>query len=81
LVDTDANPEIIDYPIPGNDDSIKSVKYITSCLVESINEGLEKREDISRMDASKSDSEDDNSQKESELKAEEDTSKEKAQTD
>jgi len=81
LVDTDANPEIIDYPIPGNDDSIKSVKYITSCLVESINEGLEKREKISRIEEPKSDSEDDNSQKEDELKVEEDASKEKAQTD
>ncbi len=40
LIDTDANPEIISYPIPGNDDSIKSVKYIISCLVEAINSGL-----------------------------------------
>ena len=39
LIDTDANPDVIDYPIPGNDDSIKSVKYITTCLVEAINEG------------------------------------------
>ncbi len=40
LIDTDANPDIIDYPIPGNDDSIKSVKYITSSVVEAINQGL-----------------------------------------
>jgi len=40
LIDTDANPEVIDYPIPGNDDSIKSVKYITSSLVKTIKEGL-----------------------------------------
>jgi small subunit ribosomal protein S2 len=40
LIDTDANPEVIDYPIPGNDDSIKSVKYVTSKLVEAINEEL-----------------------------------------
>lgn len=45
LVDTDADPEVIDYPIPGNDDSIKSVKYITSCVVEAINEGLAKAKD------------------------------------
>ncbi len=42
LIDTDANPDIIDYPIPGNDDSIKSVKYITSSLVEAIKEELNK---------------------------------------
>ncbi|MFH1504473.1 MAG: 30S ribosomal protein S2 [Candidatus Omnitrophota bacterium] len=40
LIDTDANPDIINYPIPGNDDSIKSVKYITSSIIEAINEGL-----------------------------------------
>ncbi len=42
LIDTDADPGVIDYPVPGNDDSIRSVKYITSSLVEAINEGLEK---------------------------------------
>ncbi|MCK4520071.1 MAG: 30S ribosomal protein S2, partial [Candidatus Omnitrophica bacterium] len=45
LIDTDANPDIIDYPVPGNDDSIKSVKYITSCIVEAINEGLKSAEE------------------------------------
>ncbi len=42
LIDTDADPDIIDYPIPGNDDSIKSVNYITSHLVEAIKEGKKK---------------------------------------
>ncbi len=41
LVDTDANPEGIDYPIPGNDDAIRSVKFIVSSLVEAIKEGQE----------------------------------------
>ena len=45
LIDTDANPDIIDYPVPGNDDSIKSVKYMVSCIVEAINEGLSKAEE------------------------------------
>jgi small subunit ribosomal protein S2 len=48
LIDTDANPEVIDYPVPGNDDSIKSVKYITSSLVEAINEGSEKLQEIQK---------------------------------
>ena len=51
LIDTDANPDIIDYPVPGNDDSIKSVKYITSCIVEAINEGLEKKVDVAEKPA------------------------------
>ena len=41
LVDTDSDPELIDYPIPGNDDAIKSVKYITTCLRDAIQEGIE----------------------------------------
>ncbi len=40
LIDTDANPEDVDYPVPGNDDSIKSVRYIVTSLVEAINDGL-----------------------------------------
>ena len=48
LIDTDANPDIIDYPIPGNDDSIKSVKYITSCVVEAINEGLKETLEVKK---------------------------------
>jgi len=48
LIDTDANPDIIDCPIPGNDDSIKSVKYITSSLVEAINEGLKEASEVKK---------------------------------
>jgi len=42
LIDTDSDPEVIDYPIPGNDDAIKSVKYITNCLTNAISEEIEK---------------------------------------
>ncbi len=38
LIDTDSDPDMIDYPIPGNDDAIKSVRYITSRIVEAIKE-------------------------------------------
>lgn len=48
LIDTDADPDVIDYPIPGNDDSIKSVKYITSSLVEAINEGTKDAEKLQK---------------------------------
>lgn len=50
LIDTDANPEVIDYPIPGNDDAIKSVKYISSCIVEAINEGFKKAESFKQVE-------------------------------
>ncbi|MCF7870008.1 MAG: 30S ribosomal protein S2 [Candidatus Omnitrophica bacterium] len=39
LIDTDADPEEVNYPIPGNDDAIRSVKFIVSSLVEAIDEG------------------------------------------
>ena len=38
IVDTNTNPESIDYPIPANDDSIKTVKLILSYFVDSIND-------------------------------------------
>lgn len=39
IVDTNCDPENIDFPIPGNDDALKSIKYITSLIAESIQEG------------------------------------------
>lgn len=34
LIDTDGDPEIIDYPIPGNDDAMKSIEYITKLITD-----------------------------------------------
>ena len=39
LIDTNCDPDVIDYPIPGNDDALKSVRFIASLIVESIIEG------------------------------------------
>ena len=38
IVDTNTNPESVDFPIPANDDSIKTVKLILSYFVDSIND-------------------------------------------
>jgi small subunit ribosomal protein S2 len=38
IVDTNANPDLIDYPIPGNDDAIKSVKILTEEITRVIAE-------------------------------------------
>lgn len=39
IVDTNVNPDIVDYPIPGNDDAISSVQYLISkvsdCIINS----------------------------------------------
>lgn len=39
LVDTNSDPDIIDYPIAGNDDAIKSIRLITSKVCDAIIEG------------------------------------------
>ncbi|WMI30507.1 MAG: 30S ribosomal protein S2 [Candidatus Organicella extenuata] len=36
VVDTDGNPELIDYPIPSNDDSVELVKYFISMVTDNI---------------------------------------------
>jgi small subunit ribosomal protein S2 len=36
IVDTNADPDVIDYPIPGNDDAISAVSLITGALADSI---------------------------------------------
>ena len=40
LVDTNSNPEGIDYVIPGNDDAIRSIKLITKVIADSCAIGL-----------------------------------------
>jgi len=43
IVDTNANPNEIDFPIPANDDASKSIQVITQQMVDAIAEGLEER--------------------------------------
>ena len=39
IVDTNCDPDDIDYVIPGNDDAIRAVKLIASCMADAILEG------------------------------------------
>ena len=39
LVDSDCDPEFIDYPIPGNDDAIRSITLISSRIANAVIEG------------------------------------------
>lgn len=41
IVDTNADPDEVDYPIPGNDDAIRSIKLLTSLMAEAIIAGRE----------------------------------------
>ena len=43
LVDTNSDPTSVDYPIPGNDDAVKSIRLITEILVEAVQAGLSRR--------------------------------------
>jgi small subunit ribosomal protein S2 len=41
MVDSNSNPEEIDYPIPGNDDAIRSIRLFTSIMANAVIEGRE----------------------------------------
>ena len=43
IVDTNSNPNLIDYPIPANDDASKSIAVIVKNVCDAIVEGLEER--------------------------------------
>ena len=42
LIDTDCDPDLIDLPIPGNDDSMRSIDLIINVLADAIAEGKAK---------------------------------------
>ena len=44
LVDTNSDPTVIDYPIPGNDDAVKSIRIIVETILEAAQSGLSQRE-------------------------------------
>ena len=39
LIDTDSDPDVVDLPIPGNDDSIRSIELMLARLADAILEG------------------------------------------
>lgn len=43
IVDTNANPDVVDYVIPANDDAIKAVQLITDYVNQAIAEGVATR--------------------------------------
>ena len=42
VLDTNCDPDLIDIPIPGNDDAVRSIKLILQALTDSINTGKAK---------------------------------------
>jgi small subunit ribosomal protein S2 len=41
IVDTNCDPDLVDYVIPGNDDAIRAIKYIASVIADAIIENKE----------------------------------------
>ncbi len=52
MVDTNCNPDVIDYPIPANDDAIRAIRLLTSKIADAILEGVQRREaELSKAEA------------------------------
>jgi small subunit ribosomal protein S2 len=69
IVDTNSNPNNIDFVIPANDDATKSIEVILSALCDAINEGLEERK-IEKIDSAGGEEEQTSSRRERKAKAE-----------
>jgi small subunit ribosomal protein S2 len=46
ILDTNCDPDLVDIPIPGNDDAVRSIKLILRTLTDSIINGKSKLEVI-----------------------------------
>lgn len=46
ILDTNCDPDLIDIPIPGNDDAIRAVKLLTNAIADAIIEGVSRREEF-----------------------------------
>ena len=40
IVDTNCDPDLVDYPIPANDDAVKSIEIITRAIADSVLQGV-----------------------------------------
>jgi len=51
ICDTNANPELINYPIPGNDDATKTIKLVLDSIKETILETKKEKESESKKNS------------------------------
>jgi small subunit ribosomal protein S2 len=52
MVDTNCNPDVIDYPIPSNDDAIRAIRLLASRIADAVLEGVQQREsELARAEA------------------------------
>jgi small subunit ribosomal protein S2 len=50
ITDTNCDPDLIDYVIPGNDDAIRSIKLITNRLADAVLEGAQRKKEHAPRD-------------------------------
>lgn len=50
IVDTNCDPDDIDYVIPGNDDAIRAIRLMTSQIAQAAMDGLHERQAVSLVD-------------------------------
>jgi len=53
VVDTNCDPDDIDYVIPGNDDAIRAIRLITSKMADACMDGKERLEEVRQAEADK----------------------------
>jgi small subunit ribosomal protein S2 len=58
VVDTNCDPDEIDYPIPGNDDAIRAIRLLTSRMADACIEGRQKWNERMQAEADKTEPED-----------------------
>jgi len=57
VVDTNCNPEDVDYLIPGNDDAIRAIRLISSKIADAVNEGRQIYEKQMQIEVAKEEKE------------------------
>ncbi len=53
VVDTNGDPEQVDYPIPGNDDAVRAIELFTSKVAEAVIEGKKMKMERELLEAKK----------------------------
>lgn len=86
LIDTNTDPEGIEYPIPGNDDAIKSIVCVTKALSDAVEQGYKdyaagvKEEEEEKREEKKKEAKKEDKKKEKKTKAKKTTKKKEAKT-
>jgi small subunit ribosomal protein S2 len=59
IVDTNADPEMVDFPIPGNDDAIRACQLIANRIADAVIEGMQGRDESLLTEIRQANSDDD----------------------